>query len=172
MHLGAIHQRRQPLPEQFFSSICIQNSLQAQIKMSLFFKPSDASKESKCCSRFERKPPRWSNPGRCLLGKRFLLRRGHACAAHGFHRRGIFRTCCREEKISVSGAQEAARREWKRSGPPGDHWHLIFLSASPELQPNRLCPTTWRSSGLKQTKHSFTCINTKQRLLVFFTRLP
>lgn len=149
IHLGAIHHQCQPLHEQFLSSICIQNSLQAQIKMSLFFKHSDASKKSKCCSQFERKQPYWRNPGCYSSVKRFLLRKSSDCSAHGFRSNDIFRTCCREQKISISGAQEAARRKWKRSVPPGDHWHLIFLSASPELQPNRLCPTTWRSSGLE-----------------------
>lgn len=64
-------------------------------------------------------------------------------------------------------SHEAAAQKWNRSAPPRDRWHLIFLSASPELlegkkkTQNRLHAATWRSSKLKQTKHSFTFINTK-----------
>lgn len=64
----------------------------------------------------------------------------------------------------------APAQKWNRSAPPRDRWHLIFLSASPELlggegkkkkTQNRLRAATWRSSKLKQTKHSFTFINIK-----------
>lgn len=65
-------------------------------------------------------------------------------------------------------SHEAAAQKWNRSAPSRDRWHLIFLSASLELLgggkkkiQNRLRAATWRSSELKQTKHSFTFINTK-----------
>lgn len=129
------------LPDQFTRRICIQNALQTQIKT------------------FQRHNSHLKAPAvqlRVTFQSLFINSwlRGPSsgipcCSTDTFHSTDIFRTCCREQKISVSGAQEPSRQKWKRSVPPRDHWHLIFLSSSPELGPNTLCPTTWRSSQLK-----------------------
>lgn len=39
-------------------------------------------------------------------------------------------------------SRETRRQTWNRSVVSRDCWHLIFLSASPELELNRMCPTT------------------------------
>lgn len=125
-------------------------------KMLLFFLSSAMQlNKPKRCFLFERNrraASRWKIPAIIhyypSFIKRFLLWNASDCSTDAFHSADIFRTCCREQEISVSAAQEAARQKWKRSVPPRDHWHLIFLSASPELEPNRPSPTTW-SSQLK-----------------------